>query len=286
MMPSCSCTVALCTRDRPEAVRHVLADVLAQAPVDAVVWVIDQSAPEVAAGTARWVASLGDARVRVHVPAGDGLPASRNAAIGLAQGRVLIFFDDDARLHPGCIAAHLAAYEDAGVGAVVGRVAERVVVSNAPAGTCDIGLGGRARTNLEGGEAGDVLSLKGANMSFRRLALAGVGGFDPGYGGTAFLEEADLAATLRAAGWRIRFVPSAAVDHLSLPSGGCRAPDVQAAEQARFYNTGRWVARHRPWSVGLVAATFAAIAGKRAVEWADPSAGARLMRALAAGLRS
>ncbi len=283
MLASCSVTVAICTRDRPDALRDVVGDALDQAPGDAQVLVIDQS--DAPAASDAWFAALGDARVRREVHGARGLPAARNRALALASGRVVVFLDDDARLHPGCLAGHLRAYDDPGVGAAVGRIVERVVRPNAPVGTCRIDPGGRARCNLDGGVASDVESLKGANMSFRRLALTGLGGFDPGYGGTAFLEEADVAARLAAAGWRLRFAPDAAIDHLSLPSGGCRATRPLDAERARFHNTGRWVARHRPWSAGVVMATFTAIAAKRAAEWGDPTAVTTLLGALADGLR-
>jgi GT2 family glycosyltransferase len=284
MPASCPVTVAICTRDRPDALRDVVADVLAQAPGDAQVLVVDQSEDPTA--TDAWFAGQRDPRLRRDVHAARGLPDARNHALALAVGRVVLFLDDDARLRPGCVSAHVAAYQDPGVGAVAGRIVERVVRPNATPGTCRIDAGGRARCNLDGGAARDVESLKGANMSFRRLALTGLGGFDPGYGGTALLEEADVAARLRAAGWRLRYAPDAAVDHLSLPSGGCRAPSVQDAEVARFQNTGRWVARHRPWGVVPVVATYAAVAVKRAAEWGDPGAASRLMAALAQGLRA
>ncbi len=260
-----------------------MGDVLTEAPDDAQVLVIDQSgAPE---ASDAWFAALGDPRVLREVHGARGLPAARNRVLELAVGRVVVFLDDDARLQDGCLAAHLRAFDDPSVGAVVGRIVERVVQPNARPGTCRIDAGGRARCNLDGGVASDVESLKGANMSFRRLALTAVGGFDPGYGGTAFLEEADVAARLRRDGWRLRHEPDAAIEHLSLPSGGCRATAPLDAERARFHNTGRWVARHRPWSAGVVAATFTAIAAKRAAEWGDPTAVTTLLGALAEGLR-
>lgn len=282
MAPSCPLTVVICTRDRPEALRDVVSDALAQAPVDAQVVVVDQS--DETAATAAWVHGLRDPRVIYEVDAARGLPAARNKALVRATGRVVLFLDDDARLHPGCLDAHLAAFDDPAVGAVVGRVVERVVRPNAAPGVCRIDLGGRARCNLDGDLATDVESLKGVNMSVRRLALTGVGGFDLAFEGTAFLEEADLAARLRAAGWRLRFVPEAAVDHLSLPSGGCRVDSALASEVSRFRNTGRWVARNRPWSAGGVLLTFGAIAAKRAIEWRAPQEAPRLMAALLRGL--
>ncbi|MEZ4237535.1 MAG: hypothetical protein R3F59_15590 [Myxococcota bacterium] len=43
----------------------------------------------------------------------------------------MLFLDDDARLHPGCLDAHRAAFVDPTVGGVVGQIVERVLRPNA-----------------------------------------------------------------------------------------------------------------------------------------------------------
>jgi hypothetical protein len=55
----------------------------------------------------------------------------------------------------------------------------------------------------------------GANMSFRRAALAEVGGIHDYYPGTCLREETDPALRVRIAGWRLLFQPTAVVDHVS-----------------------------------------------------------------------
>ncbi len=60
---------------------------------------------------------------------------------------------------------------------------------------------------------GDVPWVSGAAALFRRKALTEVGGFEP----RIFLygEDVDLSWRLRASGWRLHYVPRAAVQHLT-----------------------------------------------------------------------
>jgi GT2 family glycosyltransferase len=60
-------------------------------------------------------------------------------------------------------------------------------------------------------EPGDVDYVDGCCMLCRPLALADVVGFDPGY--FIYYEEIDLCGRVRDAGWRVRVVPAAEVDH-------------------------------------------------------------------------
>ena len=59
--------------------------------------------------------------------------------------------------------------------------------------------------------ARDVAWLSGCVMALRREAFEDLGGFDPGY--FLYLEDVDLGERLRAAGWRLRFTPTATVWH-------------------------------------------------------------------------
>lgn len=59
--------------------------------------------------------------------------------------------------------------------------------------------------------AGDVGWVSGAAFAVRRAAFDEVDGFDPGY--PLYVEDVDLAARLRDAGWRVRFDPCTTVTH-------------------------------------------------------------------------
>jgi N-acetylglucosaminyl-diphospho-decaprenol L-rhamnosyltransferase len=70
----------------------------------------------------------------------------------------------------------------------------------------------------------------GACLAFRRAAFESIGGFDERY--FLYGEEVDLQRRLRDAGWAVRFVLAARVEHLQPHAG--RPPSAQTA---------RWAAR-------------------------------------------
>lgn len=263
-----SLAVVICTRNRPERLRRVLADLREQPPDELVV--IDQSDEPVPLG--------GVAHV---VDAGRGLPRARNLGLRHVRAEIVLFLDDDVLLLPGCVEAHRRAYEDPRVGGVVGRTLERSLRPNARRTTNRVDRAGRVRTRLDGLERGPIETLKGANMSFRRRALLAVGGFDEGYAGTAFLEDADASTRVAARGWALRFEPEAAVVHLSEPTGGVRVGDRLETERWRFHNTGRFVRLHRRTAAALpMAAVFGAVALRRAIGWRRPDVVPVLLGAL------
>ncbi|MFT4621623.1 MAG: GT2 family glycosyltransferase [Myxococcota bacterium] len=261
----------------------LLADLDQQASADVAIVVVDQSDGLEAARVRTLVAQYARVRLERRAP---GLPAARNHGAACTEAPILLYFDDDVRLLPGCLDAHRAVYADPTVGGAVGRIIERFVRPNT-VDTCNrVSRSGRVRTNLMGTTPCDVQTLKGANMSIRRRALAEAGAFDEGYLGTAFLEDADLTTRIRRNGWSLRFVPEAEVVHLSAPQGGVRVESDRMTERWRFENTGYFLRRHRG-RVGLVAAvpTFAAIAARRAVAWRQPDVVPELMEALIRGWR-
>lgn len=266
-------SVVIPTRDRPAMVAQLASALRDQLRDGDEVVVIDQSEhPSALRG------------VRHHVTDTRGLAAARALGLALTSGAVVLFLDDDTWPLPGLVDGHRAAFADPWVGVSAGRVVERHLRPNARGPRNDVALSGRVRTDLTRWAPGEVATAKGANMAVRRAAVAATGRFDPGYTGTAFLEDADWSIRAVAAGWRLVWTPDAAVVHHSAPSGGCRAT-ARDAERARFYNTGRFVRRHRAWSVGAAALTFAAIAARRAASWRDPSAAPALLADLARGWR-
>jgi GT2 family glycosyltransferase len=261
-----------------------LSDVVKQAPADAEVVIVDQSPRETFDPVAEWIAARKDPRLR-HIPSVKrGLPHARNVGIRATTGRIVLFFDDDVRLHPGCIQAHLSAYSSRGVGGVVGRILETAQWPNSVRTTNRINLGGRIITNLTGGESAEIETLKGANMSFRRPALKQTGPFDENYLGTAYLEDADISVRVRRAGWTLMYEPAATLTHYSAPGGGVRVETMLECEQWKFHNTGYFMRKHRgraSWPALVM--TFCAIAAKRSAQWRDPRASTALLRALRKG---
>lgn len=150
------------------------------------------------------------------------LSISRNMGIRLAAGDVVAFLDDDALPEPEWLRDLLVAYEDPMVGAAGG------VVMNPDGVTFQARFMTADRLSRSNGDwdrpvpelcfpyTATIPHLMGANCSFRRKALAAVGGFDEEY--EYYLDETDLLVRLVDAGWRIAQIDGAVVHHKFLPS--------------------------------------------------------------------
>jgi len=149
------------------------------------------------------------------------MPQARNEGIAASSGDIIAFIDDDSMVYPEWLLSLVEAYQDETVGAAGGRIVRR------PEPYCDQISG---TPNLSITPSGIVIAqnvdlvstaqievdhLIGCNMSFRREALEQVGGFDPNYTLTNLREETDLCVRVKKAGWRIVFVPSITVIHIS-----------------------------------------------------------------------
>lgn len=282
-MSQAKAVVIIATRNRPKALRRMLLSL--QNGVTTSVVVVDQSDGEWRVQNQQFLSSFPDV---AYIDAEcNGLCAARNMGLRRSKAPVVIFFDDDVFVYPGCVDQHLAVYRDATVGAAVGRIAEKTVRWNRGDVGNEMDAYGRMRTKLWGVKAMDIQAVKGANMSFRRHILEDIGGFDEGYEGTSYLEEVDVSQRVRDLGWRIRFLPRAEVVHFSDPMGGVRQRCREDTEYWRFFNTGYFIGKHR----SRIDATrahfgFSATAAKRAMEWGDTMATVRLLRAFHSGWRA
>jgi GT2 family glycosyltransferase len=280
-------TVVIPTRNRRGPLKNTICDVLRQADSSTSVLIIEQSDEETFALVQSDIAAFNDSRLELIRSETPSLPQARNLGISLARSQIILFFDDDVRLTPGCIEAHRLVYENPLVGGVVGRIRERHVRPNTKKTANYVNWGGRVITNLDGNTKMPVGTLKGANMSWRRSVFDEVGGFDDNYLGTAILEDADLSERARSAGWELWFEPQAELLHLSSPAGGVRQRDLFQTERWRFHNTGYFLRKNRGRRSWLpLQATFLAIALCRAHEWRDPAVVGTLMRALRDGWQS
>ena len=159
-----------------------------------------------------------------------GVLVAMRAGARAASGDCIGFVDDDAEVRDGWlegVVAHLAV-------PAVGGVCGRDVVSREPAAAPASDVGritavGKLVGNhhLGAGRPRDVDVLKGANMVFRRRALALPDGLR-GAGAQVHFEVAtSLWATAR--GWRLVYDPALVVDHLPAP----RFDDDARATQSR-----------------------------------------------------
>jgi hypothetical protein len=166
---------------------------------------------------------LADRTVTVAV-GGRGPAAARNAGWRASSGAEwIVFLDDDVQVGP-CWADELAA-DLAGLPGDVAAVQGSIEVPRPPA---------RRPTEWER----DTIALERsrwvtADMAYRRIALAGAGGFDERFP-AAFREDSDLALRLLDLGWALRH-GSRRTRHPVRPAGrwmSLRTTDRYAADAA------------------------------------------------------
>ena len=233
-------SVVLPTLDRPEAIYNLLRHLEHQTVAPFEIVVVDQSGVPDARVAAY---ADGHPRVRFHRIPVKGLPNARNVGIGLSRGDVILFLDDDSIPDAGLVRFHAEAYADPAVAGVGGQVRGGYDAAAGAVGTFRES-DGRVVRNFGAATRCEVDHLPGGNMSFRREVFEKVGGFDLRYGGSAIGEETDFCLRARRAGFRFVFEPRATLEHLHLPTGGCRAPRFEEWLYWHSHNTVLFALRH------------------------------------------
>jgi len=192
-----------------------------------------------------------------------GYGANHNVALARADGRHVLFLNDDARVLPRAIdalAGHLDAHPEVAAAApTLVHPDGRPQVSLWPAPTpgrdvvAALRLGRGRPVRLEGRRPQPVGWAMGSALLVRRDAARAVGGFDPGY--FMYSEEVDLLARLAAAHGPTHWVPDARVVHEGQATTG-DSPE-RAIEMARSRR--RYQRRHYS-RAGVVAARAAVCA--------------------------
>jgi glycosyltransferase involved in cell wall biosynthesis len=164
--------------------------------------------------------------VMVSIP---GQVAALNAGLDAAQGDIISITDDDAAPHVDWLArieAHFLA--DERLGGVGGRdwmyhgtkFQDAAELPGASQIVGRVQWFGRVTSNhhIGVGEPREVDVLKGANMSYRRTAIANLR-FDQRLRGTGAQVHNDMAfaLALKRAGWKLLYDPMVAVDHYLAP---------------------------------------------------------------------
>lgn len=152
---------------------------------------------------------------------------ARNDGIRKSAGEIIVFVDDDVVPFPGFLSGHVRGYS---MGEEIGSVT----------GPC-LSFGGELQSRAavgeevwrriqEGKEMRSNVDFTfsapyapGCNMSFRRDVILKVGGFDENYlGGVWAFEDAETGHFVRQKGFKIQYLPEAALVHLGNEEGGCR----------------------------------------------------------------
>lgn len=123
-------SVVIPTYGREEPLRDTIIDVLKQNYPHYEVLVVDQT-PVHEPDVQKFLEDLAEVG-KIHWFKLDwaSLPGARNYAVRRSQGEILLFIDDDVQLEPGYLAAHAKNYQRAEIGAVAGRVFDRMKLAD------------------------------------------------------------------------------------------------------------------------------------------------------------
>ena len=254
----------VCTHGRPRELEQCLEAFAALDDAVEVVVVDSASTGPVAPLVARFADRLAVRCVHEPVP---GLSRARNRGIAETAHELVAFVDDDAMPAPDWARRLAAAFAEPAVGCA-GGTCRPVFEGERPRWLSDrlLQFSGITRFGNEPRDAQTSADYPfGANIAFRRTALADVGGFSERLGriGTSLLsgEEHAVVEGVRAHGWRVRLQPDAVVDHL-VPAARCRSS---------YYWRRLWwqgVSRARERRSASLAARLAAAAPVRLALWA------------------
>lgn len=157
------------------------------------------------------VDALGGVRVIRHQK-NMGIAAARNTAWQHAQGDIIVYLDADTIPHPRFLYDIGRCYGEAAIDGVGGRAVEHFQRRDADRWRSEVLFqhwGPRMRPH--------VPFLFGLCASYRRSALAAIGGFDPFFQFSG--EDMDLGFRLRSAGRRLIYTPKAVVYHMRTDDG-------------------------------------------------------------------
>lgn len=228
-------SVIIITFERPESVRSCLQHLERMEPEPSEVIVVDASAD---GRTSEVVLGFPFARC-LRVPENAGrMTTSRNHGLLHAMGEVIAFLDDDANTRGTWLRGLLDAFAVEWVDAVAGRTCNGIPGEEHD-GVESIGrlLPTGALTGNFAADPGRLVDVDhgiGANMAFRRAALARLGGFRDDFRGIGGLrEDTDVFLRLRALGLRAVFSSAAVVDHTGAPHARGRRFDYRYIFWAR-----------------------------------------------------
>ncbi len=215
----------------------------------------------------------------VRAPGNVGYARGANLGIAATRAPTVAVLNPDTVVPPGTAAAMLDALSRPDVGAVGPRVVNPDG-SDYPSARTEPGLVDAAGHGLLGlvwprnpftrryrqldeppDVARDVDWVSGCAVWLRRAALDGVGGWDERY--FMYMEDVDLGARLREAGWRVRYEPSARILHVQGASTSQR-PYRMLLEHHRSILRYRAL-RSRGWRRALLPAIAAALTLRAAV---------------------
>jgi GT2 family glycosyltransferase len=233
-------SVAIPTYGRDAVLTDTITELLDQLPAAAEVLVIDQTPHHDAETEALLSAWHAAGRIRWERLTKPSQPAALNHALRISTQPYVLMLDDDIRIGPGFVAAHMAGFVDDSVWAVVGQVLQPGEVplegvkhaqSNSPLADLDFPFSSADPAWIANGMSG--------NMTVRRDRAIGLGAFDENFiPPVAYRFDTEFCKRLIRAGGRIRFEPEARIDHLRASRGGTRTTGSHLTSASPIHGVG------------------------------------------------
>ncbi len=207
---------------------------------------------------------------------------SKNAAISIAKGEIVLILDDDVLIPSNMfIHNHVKMYKDNSIAGTAGKIVDRLSVQGGhktkdilknicgflygivtdPTGSKykDYKINHKfigkllptgamiVNQNIDGVAYVEVFA--GANTSFRKDVLEQVGLFDKEFRGNAHREESDLSVRIIRSGYKIIYTSEAEVFHLVSPHGGSRNKIGLEWYNDYFFNNAFFFYKHFHWAL-------------------------------------
>ena len=240
-------SVIIPTYKREEMLRQTLAEVLKQDYQNFEIIVVDQT-PIHQPETVAYLEELAKTgKIKIFQVNWANLPGARNFGVRRSRGEIILFIDDDVQLPEGFLTAHAKNYKRKDIGAIAGRVLDRMKLANSggeliidylPEAAMDPGIAWYYIDLVHTVKPQQVISARGCNMSFRRDIFNKYNlKFDERFEGTAVREESDFCLGIRATGLIIWYDPEAYLIHLGEETGGCHDISTRSADyQVNLYH--------------------------------------------------
>ena len=205
-------SLIICTRDRcRKLARHLesLGRIAFERSWEIII--VDNGSVDETAAVVREFMRTAPAPVSLVFEPKPGKSNGLNTALGVAQGQIIVFTDDDCYPAEDFLSQVWSAFRDPSVGYVTGRI-----MLHDPADAPETINESTTPRTLPGRHYVYPGTVMGANMAFRRQVFIDIGGFDPLFGpGAAFnsTEDLDVGSRASAKGWMGQYHPEVIVRH-------------------------------------------------------------------------
>lgn len=178
-------------------------------------------------------------------------PKAMNTGVKVANGKFILFLDDDVVVQNEILQAHINNFRDPMVAATVGRSITRGQrVQRNRKDTGRITWLGHFTDGFSSKIRQYVDTVIGCNSCWRKDIYIALGGIDEQFTGNAMRLESDFSLRAKQRGYKIIFEPSALVKHYRAETGGARKTEGRLQWYFDFFsNEVYFFLKHRFWLI-------------------------------------